>query len=268
MQLTLDGRTSLAAKLDATIAFLREYEPKEGYYLAFSGGKDSVALLQCTRLAGVKFEARYNMTTIDPPEVTRFIRREFPEVIWNVPEVPFWKLVERRGLPARNVRWCCREFKEIGGVGRIVLLGLRAEESARRAKRGVFAPCHRKRKWFLSPLMNWTEAEVWAFHEQEGLPHCSLYDEGWSRIGCVVCPFEPNVERSMERWPVFWRLTQKASAVYWAQSDTAQSRWGTAEEFWQWWMHRERAYPLPHDQRPPTLSFEDGDIEAQTDEEG
>ena len=58
MQLTLDGRTSLAVKLDTTIAFLREYEPKEGYYLAFSGGKDSVALLQCARLAGVTFDAQ------------------------------------------------------------------------------------------------------------------------------------------------------------------------------------------------------------------
>lgn len=63
----------------------------------------------------------------------------------------------------------------------------------------------------------------------------------------------------MERWPVFWRLTQEASAVYWAQSKAAQSRWGTAEEFWQWWIHRARAYPLPADQRPPTLSFEDAD---------
>ncbi len=257
MQLTLDGRTALETKLDMSIELLREFEPDEGYYLAFSGGKDSVALLQAARLAGVRYDAHYSMTTIDPPEVTRFIRREFPEVEWRVPPEPFWRLVQTKGLPTRTRRWCCERLKEVGGSDRVVLLGLRAEESARRAKRGVFAPCHKQRKWFLSPLMDWTEEDVWAFHEREGLPHCSLYDEGWSRIGCVVCPFEPNVERSMNRWPVFWRLTQEASAIYWAQSEAAQSRWETAEEFWQWWIHRERAYPLPEDQRPPTLSFED-----------
>jgi phosphoadenosine phosphosulfate reductase len=257
MQLTLDGRTALETKLDMSIELLREFEPPEGYYLAFSGGKDSVALLQAARLAGVRYDVHYSMTTIDPPEVTRFIRREFPEVEWEVPKRNFFAGVRANGLPTRTCRWCCRELKEIGGVDRIVLTGIRAEESARRRKRGVFAPCHKQRKWFLSPLMDWTETDVWAFHEREGLPHCSLYDEGWSRIGCVICPFEHNTERSMARWPVFWRLTQKASAIYWAQSEATQSRWATAEAFWQWWIHRERACPLPEDQRPPTLSFED-----------
>jgi phosphoadenosine phosphosulfate reductase len=254
MQLMLDGRTAL----DRSIDILREYEPPEGYYLAFSGGKDSVALKAVADLAGVRYDAHYSMTTVDPPEVTRFIKREFPDVEWHVPDAPFWELVKTRGLPARNVRWCCQEFKEVGGVDRIVALGLRAEESAARAKRGVFGACAKRRKWFVSPLMDWSEQDVWALHEQEGLPHCSLYDEGWDRIGCVICPFERNVAKSMKRWPVFWRLTQEASAVYWAQSESAQDRWETAEALWQWWIHRSRAYPLPRDERPPTLSFEEG----------
>ena len=253
MQLTLDGRSPI----DISIAILREFEPPEGYWLAFSGGKDSVALLGLARLAGVRFDAHYSMTTIDPPEVTRFIKREFPEVEWERPRRNFFDGVRVRGLPTRVARWCCAELKEVGGNDRTVLLGLRAEESAARARRGQVSACAKRRAWFISPLLHWTEPDVWAFLETEGLPHCSLYDEGWSRIGCVVCPFERNVAASMARWPGIWRAVRRALDDYFAKSEAAQSRWADADAMWAWWINRDRAYPLPEDERPPTLPFED-----------
>lgn len=263
MQLTLDGRSPI----DISIAILREFEPPEGYYLAFSGGKDSVALKHLADLAGVRYDAHYSMTTVDPPEVTRFIKREFPDVEWEVPPKPFWRLTEVHGLPGRTTRWCCKAYKEIGGVGRRVLTGIRAEESAARAKRGVFAPCTKRRKWFISPMMAWTEQDVWAFHEREGLPHCCLYDEGWSRIGCVVCPFGRDIEASMARWPAIWRLVRKGAAVYYAHSASAQARWASADEHWEWWVSRNEVYPLPIGERPPSLPFEELD-EARRREAG
>lgn len=51
---------------------LRFYD--KGYYLAFSGGKDSQALYHIAKLAGVKFEAHMNMTTVDPANVVSFVR--------------------------------------------------------------------------------------------------------------------------------------------------------------------------------------------------
>jgi hypothetical protein len=39
-QLNLDGRDKVAESINR----LRQYEPPEGYFLAFSGGKDSVVL--------------------------------------------------------------------------------------------------------------------------------------------------------------------------------------------------------------------------------
>ena len=156
MQLTLDGNTAL----DNSIDILREYEPPEGYYLAFSGGKDSVVLKAVADLAGVKYDAHYNMTTIDPPEVTRFIKKYHPDVGWNVPEKPFWKMVETKGLPTRTVRWCCQVFKEIGGQDRVVLTGIRGEESWQRRKRGTFQPCRTGRRWYVNPLMAWSSSEV------------------------------------------------------------------------------------------------------------
>lgn len=57
------------------IALLRLHEPPEGYYLAFSGGKDSCVIKELAKRAGVKFDAHYGNTTIDPPELVRFIKK-------------------------------------------------------------------------------------------------------------------------------------------------------------------------------------------------
>ena len=62
------------------IEFIQEYEPSEGYYLGFSGGKDSVVLHALAEKAKVKFEAYYSITGIDPPELIRFVREFYPDV--------------------------------------------------------------------------------------------------------------------------------------------------------------------------------------------
>ena len=56
------------------------YDAEQGYYLAFSGGKDSQALFHIAQLAGVKFSGHMNLTSVDPPEVIRFVKRNYPEV--------------------------------------------------------------------------------------------------------------------------------------------------------------------------------------------
>ena len=120
---------------ELAIARLREFEPSEGYYLAFSGGKDSVVLKALADAAGVKYDAHYSVTTIDPPELVRFIRKHHPEVHWERPSKPFLVRLPEKGFPLRQRRWCCEEYKEQGGTGRVVLTGIRAAESARRGKR-------------------------------------------------------------------------------------------------------------------------------------
>lgn len=54
-------------KIKTALTVLRDLEPSEGYYLAFSGGKDSIAIKQLAIESGVKFDAHHNLTTIDPP---------------------------------------------------------------------------------------------------------------------------------------------------------------------------------------------------------
>ena len=135
----------IRTKLDIAIQRLKSFEPPEGYFLAFSGGKDSQCIYHLAKMAGVKFEAHYHVTSVDPPELIYFIREHYPDVIFDVPHdedgkhISMWSLiVEKRMPPTRLARFCCAELKETQGDGRMVVTGVRwAESVRRRANRGV-----------------------------------------------------------------------------------------------------------------------------------
>lgn len=57
----------ISQKIETSIKRLRSFEPPEGYFLAFSGGKDSQCIYHLAKMAGVKFDAHYNVTSVDPP---------------------------------------------------------------------------------------------------------------------------------------------------------------------------------------------------------
>ena len=112
------------------------YGGDSGYYLAFSAGKDSQALYHIAELAGVKFDAHMNLTSVDPPEVIRFVKQSYPEVDLIKPKKSIYQhAIEKQILPTMRVRWCCAEYKENAGAGRVTLIGIRHQESSRRAKR-------------------------------------------------------------------------------------------------------------------------------------
>ena len=89
----------LPKKIARAISFFQMFEKAalgyrpEGYYLAFSGGKDSVAIYGLAKMAGVRFTAHYHLTTVDPPELVRFIRKDYPEVQVEKPELTMWELI-------------------------------------------------------------------------------------------------------------------------------------------------------------------------------
>lgn len=129
----------IRTKLDIAIQRFKSFEPPEGYLLAFSGGKDSQCIYHLAKMAGVKFDAHYYVTSVDPPELIYFIREYYPDVIFDVPHgedgkrISMWSLiVEKRMPPTRIARYCCAELKEANGDGRIVVTGVRWAESARR----------------------------------------------------------------------------------------------------------------------------------------
>jgi len=238
---------------DISIKIMREFAPPEGYYLAFSGGKDSVVLYELARRAGVTFDAHYSVTGIDPPELVRFIRDEYRgKVAWEKPpEYTWWAGLKKNGVPTRTARWCCRVLKEHGGQGRRVLTGVRAAESRNRGKYGIVQPCLRAGmdKTLVHPMLQWTTGEVWEYIRGEGLPYCSLYDEGWKRLGCVLCPFEKKPERAMARWPRLFEATQKRIVALYPQRPAWQARFSSGEAMWDWWISRTQPYPKLDDEQ-------------------
>lgn len=132
--------TGVKTKLDLAIQRLKAFEPPEGYWVAFSGGKDSQCIYHLCQIAGVKFDAHYNVTSVDPPEVVRFIKQRYPDVAFEFPHysdgkrITMWNLIPRAMMPPTRVqRYCCEKLKESGGSGRVVVTGVRWAESARRA---------------------------------------------------------------------------------------------------------------------------------------
>lgn len=227
------------AKIDKAVALLQKaerlalkYNPADGYYLAFSGGKDSQCIYHLAKLAGVKFKAHYAVTTIDPPELMRFIKTHYPDVEWVRPKLTFFQLIKKKGiLPLRKVRFCCSELKETGGAGQVCVTGVRRAESIKRSKRnsvelsgrkfrgtidefnrayhaddeGLQHQCIKgKDKIIINPIIDWTDNDVWSFiRDYLQVPYCELYDQGFHRIGCILCPMSnaATKRKEMQRYP-------------------------------------------------------------------
>lgn len=241
----------LTQKIDMALKRIETFQRPEGLYLAFSGGKDSVVCKHLLDMAGAKYDAHYRVTSVDPPELVRFIRDTYPDVDRDVPRddkgkpITMWNLIPRKLMPpTRLVRYCCEELKETGGEGRMTVTGVRwAESKNREDNQGVVTImsrnvhkelggntdfrktrqggvmllndndenrklvefCYRRHKTTLNPIIDWTDAEVWQFIRQEKIPYCCLYDEGFSRLGCIGCPMARRRGRAIEfaRWPKY-----------------------------------------------------------------
>lgn len=229
---TLFGETD---KVQKAINRLRAFEPEEGYYLAFSGGKDSVVIKALADMAGVIYDAHYSLTTVDPPELVRFIKDKYADVEIVKPKLSMWRLIEKNGgPPTRIIRYCCKELKESTGTGRITVTGVRWAESANRKNnshlisignaynknivyndendeaRRMVENCYRTKKTLVNPIIDWTDAEVWEFIRKYNIPYCSLYDEGFHRLGCIGCPMNTHAETDFQRWPTYKRAYIRA----------------------------------------------------------
>lgn len=249
-------------KVQIAIERLKEFERAaiemnpSGYYVAFSGGKDSIVILDLVRRAGVKHTAHFNITTVDPPELLAYIRKYYPEVERHKPELSMFKLIRKKMMPpTRIVRYCCEHLKEGGGKDSFVVTGVRWAESVKRSKRRLVETCMRdSRKRYIHPIIDWSDADVWEYIRSNNMPYCCLYDEGFKRIGCVGCPMAGSEGRRKEfaRWPKFEKAYREAFARAAADreeriqsgdiklSSTASIVWKDGPTMFDWWMTDKR----------------------------
>lgn len=237
-------------KIDRALRRLRVNEPEsEPYYGATSGGKDSIVIMKLAEMAGVNVEWYCNLTTVDPPELLKFIRKYHPEVKFNKPKMNMWQLiVKKRMPPTRKVRYCCEYLKEHGGEDRLaVITGVRRSESSKRSNRQS-VECFSKQtdsgkiiKNIVNPIIDWSNNDVWSFIRYHNLPYCSLYDEGFKRLGCVGCPMagKNGMEKEFKRWPHFKRLYIKAFGKMLDSrlKDDLLTKWTSKEAVFDWWIN-------------------------------
>lgn len=231
-------------KVQIAIERLRTFEPQEGYYLAFSGGKDSCVLKHLADQAGVKYDSHYAVTTIDPPDLIYFIREHHKDVKFRRKDEPLLHKMVRKGYPTRKVRWCCEYLKEKAGTGRIVLTGIRWDESARRKKRKMVEGCQTDpTKKFLHPIIDFTHDDIWEYIKLYDLPYCKLYDMGFKRLGCLFCPMANQKMRDLEA-QMYPRYVEVFRIFFNRLYDTLMSRGNEQMRFFKdgdalfnWWMY-------------------------------
>lgn len=277
------------AKLQHSINLLQKSETlalqyyDKGFYLAFSGGKDSQALYYVAKLAGVKYESHYSLTTLDPPELVYFIRKEYPDVIIDRPEITFAQLcLKKKALPTRIMRFCCAVLKETKGAKTVTLTGVRRQESIKRSHRKeAEIITSRKNKRFIgtleqfdqftrskevegvqcvkgndkiviNPIIDWVEADVWYFlNEVVHANHCELYDKGWKRIGCLFCPMASQKEnvRMIRLYPKYKALILRTIHRLRENGYMSKYRDLNDEEVFEWWISKKNIQKWYYDNK-------------------
>lgn len=229
-----------------TIRMIRSLSKEIKFCLRFSGGKDSVVAKWLLQKAGVPFEAHFSRTSVDSPELLQFVNRYHSDVIQEKNRQSMFQLIVKKGFPPTRIcRYCCTEFKErlvcplqIEGRDVFTITGVRKQESRKRRSRSMIETCQRhKGVQFYHPIIKWSDEQIWELIEQEHIPYCSLYDEGFTRIGCIGCPCSSpeNMEREFRRWPQFEK------AYLWAFDKMLEGRhfdcWKNKYEVLEWYIH-------------------------------
>ena len=176
-------------------------------YIAFSGGKDSVALLHlCNEVLPMNVPVIFSDTDMELPDTYatwKDIQKEYPcrtfiQARAHTRALDNWRLF---GPPSRTIRWCCsihkstpaliqlKKMLDKPSVRVMAFVGVRGEESISRSfyedsNDGVKNASQMNRM----PLLDWGAHELWLYIFQNDLYINRAYRLGLPRVGCAMCP--------------------------------------------------------------------------------
>lgn len=191
------------------------------FHVAFSGGKDSIVLLELVKKALPKssFIVVFGDTGMEFPDTYDVIDKV--EEKCSAEEIEFYRAASHFkpekswllfGPPSRVLRWCCSvhkstpqtiKLREVLGKNDFVgmdFVGVRAHESATRADYD-YENYGKKQKGQYShnSILEWNSAEVWLYIYSHGLVINETYKKGNSRAGCLFCPMGGGKGDSFQR---------------------------------------------------------------------
>lgn len=197
-----------------SIDFIREVSDKyknnvDIFVASFSGGKDSVVLADLLKrsLSSDDFVLIFADTWLESQftynYVEEFVKEnsnfKFISAKFDEDQIKMW---EKLGPPSRINRWCHtvyktapirKKIKELlsSDTPRVLLFdGIRSEESNRRSKYdSVQSGTKGMLQINVSPILNWAAYEVFLYIFKRELKINKMYRYGFSRVGCVVCPY-------------------------------------------------------------------------------
>lgn len=180
------------------------------FYVAFSGGKDSVVALDIVQraLPHNEFKVVFGNTDMEFPTTTELVQKlsrkcsdegiEFLEAASNMTSKESWNIF---GPPARKVRWCCTVHKTApvinmlsdkfanGKLRCVMITGVRGDESV---SRSVYDEMSMGKKmagqYSFHPILEWSSAEIYLYIYSQGLLLNDAYKYGFNRVGCIMCP--------------------------------------------------------------------------------
>lgn len=197
---------------------------EEEIAVSYSGGKDSLVTLLLVLETGIRPKIIFIDTGLEFEEtkknVEEIAKQYNLQLISESAEDGFWKNIEFFGVPSKDYRWCCKicklgittllinkNFKKV-----LTFIGQRRYESQSREKKGnVWKNPWVPNQYSASPIQNWTALHVWLYIFMKNANYNELYERGFERIGCFLCPSSDLAElqlvkenfKNYEKWENF-----------------------------------------------------------------